>query len=96
MLKICLRRQKLFKKLLAAFILFFISNAAFAIEENTDYLKFFGDFNDENLIMYINKTYENNHELKKQLQASNNTDKELKRHLEKSFLQSASGQIISG
>lgn len=65
MLKICLRRQKLFKKLLAAFILFFISNAAFAIEENTDYLKFFGDFNDENLIMYINKTYENNHELKK-------------------------------
>lgn len=43
MLKICLRRQKLFKKLLAAFILFFISNAAFAIEENTDYLKFFGD-----------------------------------------------------
>lgn len=54
----------MFKKIILIFLLFFASQAAFAIDKNELNPEFFARFNDECLYYYINEAIENNHDAK--------------------------------
>jgi len=51
----------LFKKIFILFALLLVSNSAFAIDKKDLNVDFFADFNDDNLVYYINQAIENNH-----------------------------------
>ncbi len=51
----------MFKKIFILFVLLFVSNGAFAIDKKDLNVEFFNNFNDDNLVYYINQAIENNH-----------------------------------
>lgn len=58
------RRQALFKKIILSLLLFFVSQASFAVDRKELNPEFFSRFNDEYLCCYINEAIENNHDAK--------------------------------
>lgn len=59
-----LRRQELFRNAVLILSILLIPQLVFAVDKNALNLEFFSNFNDEQLVYYINEAIENNHNAK--------------------------------